>query len=433
MRRKFLKLLVALLVTFVLIVATLSVIVFRAPAKLVAEKTLSEGSVKPQLAGRSDRAALIAPDGSLWAWGGTYTKLRGLAEQEVVSETPVRLGSDKDWSQIALGTGHTVALKTNGTLWGWGTIDITSSPQHELSTNIPKPILLDVRTNWVQIAAGNHHSLALSADGTLSAWGRNSSGQLGDGTTTGRFELKPVNEDKDWKAIAAGAGNSYAIKRNGTLWIWGSDASGTKGDALSPVQMDDGTDWISVSAASFVFCTLKADGTIWLGGHNAKFMGSRYGAVSGALTQIGNDKDWIEMRVGDGYLFARKRDGTWWIFGDNSWGELGIGALYGIIKRQVLDAPERLPFEMEPWAFNVSSSLPCTTVLLRDGTLWSWGTRLGVPDPSQRFREWKLRFNRTAFWLSGQKFNGFTMQSQPINATPRKIWELPEEVTRATP
>jgi alpha-tubulin suppressor-like RCC1 family protein len=289
MRRRVLKLLIAFFITLVLIVVALSAIVFRSPAKLVAESQLPEGNVKPQLAGRADRAALIAPDGSLWAWGGTYTKLRGLTEQELITETPVRVGPDNDWAQVSLGARHTVAIRTNGTLWGWGIYNVASDHQHEPSnqtTHIPKPVLLGAGSNWVQIAAGDHHSLALNADGTLWVCGKNASGQLGDGTTNDRFELKPVNEDTDWKVIAAGTGNSFAIKQNGTLWSWGSDASGTKGDALSPVQIDGGTNWIDVDSASFVFAGLKADGTIWLGGHNAKFHGS---AIRGCFWWVNSD------------------------------------------------------------------------------------------------------------------------------------------------
>ena len=157
--------------------------------------------------------------------------------------------------------------------------------------------------------------------------------------------------------IAACLGNTFAIKTNGTLWSSGSNPTPATNDYLHPVQIDPATNWAHVTASAFVFCALKSDGTLWVGGHNAKSLGVAYGAVAGKLTQLGPDTGWKEVHLGEGYLFARKNDGSWWISGDNSWGELGIGGSHGIIKRQWLYRPEKLPFEIDPWAFAVSGNL----------------------------------------------------------------------------
>jgi alpha-tubulin suppressor-like RCC1 family protein len=427
-RRRALRILALLFLALTLPVLLLLNSLFRPTVShLTTTRPLPPGRVTPKLSANSDVAALIAPDGSLWAWGGTDSKLHFVTGKAAPSETPVRIGSDSDWSRIVFGDLHVLALKTNGTLWGWGT---NHHGQLGRATNInfiPQPTQLAPGTSWVQVAAGQLHSLALRSDGTLWSCGQNIAGQIGDGTTTDRHVLAPVNNDRDWKQIAAGLGNSFAIKTNGTLWSWGSNPTPATNDYLLPIQIDSATNWAHVTSAAFVFCALKSNGTLWIGGHNAKSLGVAYGAVAGKLTQLGPDTGWEEVHLGEGYLIGRKKDGSWWISGDNSWGELGIGASHGIIKRQWLYRPEKLPFDIDPWSFAVSGNTPATLVLTRDGTLWAWGARLGAPRPSQRFREWKFVFNRTLYGLSGEKFNGFSAQYEAIQAFPRKLWELPPE------
>ena len=79
-----------------------------------------------------------------------------------------------------------------------------------------------------QISAGADHALALRSNGTVWAWGRNSSAQLGDGTTTQR--TTPEYVGPGFISVSAGSGSSFAIKSDGTLWAWGDNSSGQLGD-----------------------------------------------------------------------------------------------------------------------------------------------------------------------------------------------------------
>ena len=74
-----------------------------------------------------------------------------------------------------------------------------------------------------KIAAGGVHSLALRSDGTVWAWGRNSFGQLGDNTNTNRNVPVMVQGLSGVSAISAGDGHSLALKSDGTVWAWGSN------------------------------------------------------------------------------------------------------------------------------------------------------------------------------------------------------------------
>ncbi len=79
---------------------------------------------------------------------------------------------------------------------------------------------------WSVLSAGVVHTVALKTDGTLWAWGWNCYGQLGDGTTTDRHSPVQTGSDTDWADISAGAVHTVALKTDGTLWTWGYNNRG---------------------------------------------------------------------------------------------------------------------------------------------------------------------------------------------------------------
>jgi hypothetical protein len=110
-------------------------------------------------------------------------------------------------------------------------------------------------TDWVQISGGEYQTLAVRANGTAWAWGRNGDGQLGDGTTTSRSSpVSVVGGFTDWVQISAGAFHVAAVRANGTAWAWGGNFQGRLGDNTeigksSPVSVVGGfTDWVQISA-----------------------------------------------------------------------------------------------------------------------------------------------------------------------------------------
>ncbi len=200
-------------------------------------KPLPPGKVRPQLVQAWQAAVLLAPDGSLWAWGGTMDggaakySLMSVFPRATVLQFPRRIGFDSDWSQVASGVQHTLALKNDGSLWAWGWNGQGEVGQANLTNHYGAPTRIGAETNWTQISAGTGFSLALRNDGSLWAWGRNDEGQLGDGTTNNTFVPAMIGKDRDWQTIAAGAGFSFALKSNGTLWGWGSAFGFTNSDS----------------------------------------------------------------------------------------------------------------------------------------------------------------------------------------------------------
>ena len=87
-----------------------------------------------------------------------------------------------------------------------------------------------------KIAAGEYHTVALKTDGSLWAWGDNGDGQLGDGTTAGKSVPTPIGSDHNWAQTAAGYYHTLALKTDGSLWAWGDNWYGQLGDGTTGEQ-----------------------------------------------------------------------------------------------------------------------------------------------------------------------------------------------------
>jgi len=193
-------------------------------------------------------------------------------------------GGGAEWAQVAVGGGyHIGAIKTNGTMWmsgynGYGQLGTNNN------TNYSSPVqIAGGGTTWSTLSLckdartpnGCAHA-AIKTDGTLWVWGRNAYGQLGiNNTTPNSSPVQTVSGGTTWKQVNAHAGSHmFAIKTDGTLWGWGKNSDGELGDGTvtnksSPVQtISGGTNWSSVATAWHYSAAIKTDGTLWAWGAN---------------------------------------------------------------------------------------------------------------------------------------------------------------------
>jgi uncharacterized repeat protein (TIGR03803 family) len=279
----------------------------------------------------------IRANGTLWGWGtNTYGNLGDASTTQ--RRTLVQAGTATSWRQVSAGTDHAVGTRTDGTLWAWGRNNNGQAGQGSLTTTqYTSPTQIGTATDWAWVVAGANHCVAVKTDGTLWAWGLNSSGQIGQGSTSTTATLAPtrIGTGTTWAqtgaALHAGGDFTLALQTNGTLWAWGANASGQIGDASTttrsaPVQVGTATTWTRVIAGASFSGALRTDGTLWVWGTNVNGM-----LGDGSLTnrtspvQLGTDTNWNRLAAGNAFFLATRTNGTLWSWGFNGVGQLGQG------------------------------------------------------------------------------------------------------------
>ncbi len=313
-----------------------------------------------QLSGGWGHSLALKPDGTVTSWGKNIDGQLG-NNTMTESHVPVSVSSLTGVVAIAAGKNHSLALKNDGSVWAWGSnrdgqLGTTSSTtctdfdQVQISCSLI-PIQIPSFTGVIAIAAGWDHSLAVKSDGSVWAWGANSFGGLGDGTHTSRSSpvqvLGPGGSGtlSRVQAVSAGQYHSLALKTDGTVWAWGGDVSGQLGNnsttsTTAPVQVvgvgGSGTlgGIIAIAAGQYHSLALQTQGTIvaWgkndngqLGATSSSSCGSGY-ACSLVPLSISNFFRNSAIAAGGGHSMALKGDGgTVFGWGENDDGELGDG------------------------------------------------------------------------------------------------------------
>ncbi len=274
-----------------------------------------------------------------------------------------------NYQRMSAGSWHTLEIR-DGTLWAWGR---NQSGELGDGTLIDKNGSVQIGTdnNWVCLSAGQHFSSGIKSNGTLWTWGNNAYGQLGQGTQVNSNIPSQVSQDSNWVSICAGAEHSIGLKSDGTLWAWGRNNYGQLGDETLlnkniPIQTGLDNNWVSISAGESYTLALKSNGTLWAWGRND------YGQLGdGTLTdksfpvQIGTDNKWVFIAAGKNHTLGLKSNGTLWAWGANDYGQLGNETNTGTID------PLQIGFDNN-WV-SVSSAESYSFALKADGTLWSWG------------------------------------------------------------
>lgn len=196
------------------------------------------GSTWRAIAAGAQHSMGLRADGVVWTWGDdTYGQLGDWAPGAAKLTPSAVVGLTGSVTAIAAGHNHSLAIKTDGTLWAWGDGtygQLGYAPAAGTASAIPGQV---PGTNWVAVAGGGGHTLAVKVDQTLWAWGDNTYGQLGDNSTTNTTAPVQIASGTRWVAVAAGKYHSLAVDSNGKLWTWGRNAEGQlgTGTAGSPV------------------------------------------------------------------------------------------------------------------------------------------------------------------------------------------------------
>ncbi|MCI8440169.1 MAG: hypothetical protein HFF73_11775 [Oscillospiraceae bacterium] len=233
---------------------------------------------------------------------------------------------------------HTVAaVRTDGSLWMWGKnvhselgnngegdkfYEFEEIDDIEVYQTTPIKVL----DNVASVSLGANHSAAVKTDGSLWMWGSNFYGQLGSGSTTDSGV--PIKVLDGVAAVDLGWSRTAALKTDGSLWTWGWNESGRLGngstvDAHLPVKIMDGV--AAIGGYQDQAAALKTDGSLWTWGWNY------YGQLGNGSTE----NSAVPVKVLDqvsavsghqGSMLALKTDGSLWAWGWNYYGQLGSGS-----------------------------------------------------------------------------------------------------------
>ena len=236
--------------------------------------------------GFAHTCALLA-NGSADCWGRNNVGQLGIGTlaRSAFPATVVGSGGSFTARDVAAGRNHTCAVRANGTVSCWGSNDSGQIGDGTSGINRLSPVAVSGLSNAVAIAAGDAHTCALMAGGTVRCWGLNTSGQLGNGTFSSSSIPIPVSNLTNVVAIAAGGGigNSHtcALLANGTVRCWGANGSGQVGDGTTSVRTSPVpvrvhglfTDFnlfnaVSIAVGEFHSCALLADGNARCWGAN---------------------------------------------------------------------------------------------------------------------------------------------------------------------
>ncbi len=275
----------------------------------------------------------LKSNGTVWGWGFNGTAQLGDGTTFFRRTRPVQTVGLTNVRGIAAGDFFGAAVKTDGTVWVWGANFLISNNPGQLTVPVQIPGL----TNVTAITAGSNHLLMLKSDKTVWAIGGNNSGELGDGTTTSRTTPVQVVGLSNVTRIAAGSSFSLALKEDGTVWAFGFHGNGQLGPSggnidfsphPNPVQVTGLPAGIVNLAAGETFClALANDSTVWGWGDNSR---SQLGHDSQTTQnpvpkQIQNFGNVVAIAGGRQHSVALKADGSVWAWGNNQDGEVGDG------------------------------------------------------------------------------------------------------------
>ena len=247
--------------------------------------------------------------------------------------------------ELATGRFHNVALKADGSVWGWG-LNTNKQLGDGTTTNRTQPVQVQGLTGtFVSVAAGGYHSLALRDDGTLWAWGANGNGQLGDGTSGGDKAPVQVQNLFNVVAMAGGAGFSLGLESDGDVWAWGHNYYCQLGNSSYnpsglPVRVTTAdpalpylTNVVAIAAGQFSGLAVRGDGSVWAWGNNAHGRlgdGTTTERCRAVKIALPDGAVAVDVSMGDNHSLALLSNGTVLAWGHNGHGQLGTGGSGGV-------------------------------------------------------------------------------------------------------
>ena len=320
----------------------------------------------------------IKSNGTLWAWGGNLYGQCGFdTAAGQYKSSPVAVGTGWQTVDVSLGGAWALGIKTDGTLWAWGNNAVGALGTASLiSTSSPVLVSGPAGASWSAISAGTSHALAITTLGRLYAWGSNVSGRLGDLTIVTKSSPVLVSGPAatSWLAVSAGGGHSIAITTGQVGYIWGNGANGQLGNGSTVFNLSS-----PVITTSSPTTSIAAGETHTL----VLFQGRPYATGSASAGQLGNSSllqvsgyvivsgpaatSWTSVSAGLSHSAGITAAGRLYAWGLNTSGQVGINSLTSVSSPVLVSGPAATS-----WSFvriKNQTSLAITNL----GVLYAWG------------------------------------------------------------
>jgi alpha-tubulin suppressor-like RCC1 family protein len=284
-----------------------------------------------------DHSIALNKNGELYLWGrNNYGQLGSASINDQLE--PQKLPNHKNFIAVEGGYWHTVALKKEGTVWSWGH-NFYAELGNGTREHSPWPVIVlqkinndvSILNNVVSIASVGYHTLALKDDGTVWGWGGNSFNELGKkGEEFQQYAIKVEGIPKV-KEIAVGWHHSVALDVDGNLWIWGSDPAyqfkeETRKHYDHPIQLEGLPKFIKVACGSWHSLAIDEENNVWAWGKNHFGMLGTGDTISHSEPILNAFlKNIVDIGGGCFQSIAVDNEGKIFTFGDNPSGQLGIG------------------------------------------------------------------------------------------------------------
>lgn len=322
---------------------------------------------------------LVDASGNLYAWGGNSDGQLGIGSFSQAM-TPTRVTGISDVVAVSSGGSsggrHTLALTGNGQLYAFG---YNTDGRLGTGENQPKwsPALVSGPTNFESAAAGRLHSVGVTTDGNIYVWGNNTGGTLGLGYEGGSVWSPTLVLSVPYQLtgfVLAGDVSSFFKSYNGgthsiTMYSWGNNDWGQlgRGDFVDPTTLStiSGTNQTVAAATRYRHVvSLQEGGTVLSWGNNGAGQLGREGGT-GAPASISASPIFQAVAAGSFHSLALSVNGNVWAWGSNSYGQMGEDNYAG----------GSAPHEMENLTNvrMIASGESHNLALRSDGTVWAWG------------------------------------------------------------
>jgi|GEM_PF-1558839 len=275
----------------------------------------------------------LKDEGAAYCWG--YNGVGSVGDGTTISRpTPVAVAGGLTFASLAAGGlfYHACGLTTGGPAYCWGS-NANGQLGDGSTTNSATPVAVSGGLTFASLTGGYQHTCGLTSGGAAYCWGDNVNGQLGDGSTTRRTTPVPVSGELTFARLTAGGGSHVCgLTTSGAAYCWGNNSSGELGDGsttsrTTPVAVSGGLTFVSMTAGYFHTCALTSGGAVYCWGNNGSGqLGD--GTLTGrtAPVAVAGGMTFASLAVGGYHTCSLTSGGAAYCWGFNLFHQMGDGS-----------------------------------------------------------------------------------------------------------